>query len=172
MMKEKLKVFCHKINPRISESWTRGDFTFATNGHVLIRIPALDEIAEKPDVVDAMKVIQENPEPKEWFPVPDVTPPKEPTEEPCDKCDGKGETECHTCGQDVECPECEGAGKIITDIIITPIKIGGIWFSNLYLHQIKECFPDAEIGPNEYPKAARLRFAGGDGLLMPRGRDI
>jgi len=170
MMKEKLKVFCHKINQRISEPWTRDGFTFATNGHVLIRLPAIEEIAVKSDAVDAMKVIQETPEPKEWFPIPDVAPPKEPKEEICDECDGKGETECRTCYQIAECPECEGTGKIIPDIIIAPIEISGILFSSLYLHQIKTHFPDAEIGPNEYPKAARLRFAGGNGLLIPMKR--
>ena len=167
-MKEKLKVFCHKTNPRIAEPWTSDGFVFATNGQVLIRITGpVEGVIPRFNPVDCMKVIQENPEPQEWFPVPDVTPPKEPKEKICDECDGNGETNCRTCGQVTDCPECGGIGKIIPAIVITPIEIGGIWFSNLCLHQIKTCFSDAEIGPNEYPNPARLRFSGGDGLLVP-----
>lgn len=165
-MKDKLKIFCHEVNQRISKPWVADGFVFATNGSVLIRIPGpIDGVEGLLNAVDAMKVFQETPEPKEWFPVPDVTPPEEPKEKACDECDGKGETECRTCGQDAECPECEGTGKIIPKMIISPIEIGGFCFSNLYLHQIKTCFPDAEIGPTEYPKPARLRFTGGDGLI-------
>lgn len=50
-----LSHFCYTEDdrPTIQQSWSRGDFTYATNGHVAIRVPRLRDVPENdraPDV--------------------------------------------------------------------------------------------------------------------------
>ena len=108
---ETLKLFCCTDSEKesLSEPYSSGDFTFATNGHVQIRVPRLQEVPES-EIAPKITITENDPvgkhylkEPVEWVAVPAVT--VEPTL--CTSCGGTGKA--------VVCPECDGNGWIGTE---------------------------------------------------------
>ena len=167
---EELQKFCADdgFRPSINKPWTRDGKTYATNGHILIAIPAVQGVPENVLAPNAEAVLVKVPAPENWFLIPhDIPEPQTSTEKvPCDRCSGTGEIECRECGSTLECPECGGNGKLepITPFILH--EIGGVSFDAKCLHLLKN-LPGVEIGPNGEGKVARIRFEGGEGLLMP-----
>jgi len=88
--------------------------------------------------------------PNEWFSVPDTGPPMIGT---CIWCKGKSGG----------CDECNFTGK---DELYTPVSVAEQCFQAKYLRLLRT-LPGAEIGPTYEMNAARFRFDGGDGLIMP-----
>ena len=78
---------------------------------------------------------------KPYFSYPDL-------KRPCFHCDGTG-----VAGYDHKC-----------------VEVGGIPFSGLYLSWLCQ-LPNCEIGPFGEKEPARIRFDGGEGLIMPRRKD-
>lgn len=77
--------------------FSRGDFTFATDGHVLVRIPRVAEVQER---VTAPKIPEQwfdQSEVNEWLPIPTLPTAQEPSDFPT--CNG-GDSSPHNC------PEC------------------------------------------------------------------
>lgn len=98
----------------------------------------------------------------------------------CDACDGEGEVEwefdhnCKTHYGTFECPICKGDGPPEcktcyghgTILDSTPVKIGGVDFNSRYIKRMAT-LPNCEISPTNGSTPARIRFDGGDGLIMP-----
>ncbi len=162
MKKEDLQKFCFEGlgKDKIKIPWTDGGYTYATNGHICIKVPALSDVSVEPNPVNAEKIFRETPQPAEWFPVPRVKKPKIPKETVCTDCEGSGKDD------DNECPECGGTGKVEEYISPCYLKIGNQSFAEKYLYLIQG-FPNVQIGPVTGGIAARIKFDGGEGLLMP-----
>jgi len=207
---ETLKKFCG-TKENIKVPYSRDNFTYVTNGHLILKLPLIDCIIDNPKapLLSGLKSDFLN-EPTKWYPCPDIPEIKGIK---CSVCDGTGIAYC--------CPECEGDGHIdfstdynyygeedcITcdgngcisrkeiDEIITArpyiesieqecsacygtgieyaidksIEVGPALFSDRYLSWLN-LFPNCEIGPFDDKKPARIRFDGGEGLIMPRVR--
>jgi len=142
--------------------WSAGQYTYATNGHIMVRVPRLEDAPERKDAPKGLgkKTLDEaiNVTPKKFFPIPSVSPKYQE----CPDCGGTGMVKPY--GKKIKCDECNGEGKYP---LHASIEIGGVNFSDVYLSWIAE-LPGAEIGPLGPEDPARFRFTGGDGLLMPR----
>lgn len=152
MTRENLKPFC--ISPdwgrvELEEPFSRGGFSYATNGHVLIRVPRLvDVTSERGPASDDLFVRAFSP--SEWLDVPDTGAPVMVR---CEYCRGAAGG----------CDECDFTGRIEP---YTPIGVGDQFFQAKYLRLLRT-LPGVKIGPTCQMKAARFQFDGGDGLIMP-----
>ena len=143
-----LQPFCDSISSNLSRPWTRGGYTYATNGHVMVRVPALADVDDNPDAPDAAAIFEkyfkaDDPTILDWSRVP--TPKTQ--EINCPDCDGTGfEHECPRC--DCACEECDGTG-VVTNGKINWVQVRGIQFSSKYLLMLrrlpglKMCSPGA-----------------------------
>lgn len=95
-----LNKFCDKSGKGwMSKPFTQGEYTFATNGFVLIRVPkilGIPEIGKEHKINQVfLEVFDKSPE--MFYPIGDLGQKND-----CNKCDGKG---FH-----YTCPECDGTG--------------------------------------------------------------
>ena len=194
---------------KLAKPWSVGEHTFASDGHILIRLPRQEDVPEGEGVSleRICKVFEK--EPSEWFPVGplDVEPivckscqGKGRVFE-CPECGGEGEVcaatdyseydgiSCNSCGgdgqvcretwlammnkarrgeqvreEDANCEICHGTGKVWPD---TGRAFGNAYFADHLLARFAG-FPGVEIGPFGEEEAARCRFDGGDGIIMPK----
>ena len=160
MTLDELKKFCaDEDDPRfyLHVPCTRGEYTYATNGHLLIRAPKIDGVAENEKFPDMDVVFAKAGNAGGYLPVPEMKMP-EPKE--CDRCDGTGEHEC-TCGDEHGCHYCDGTGKVPnTDAV----SIGGTFFAKRYIAAIQGWEISASL---DRTKAAWIRNGDLLGLLMP-----
>lgn len=153
-----LKQFCaDKDDPRwfLHQPWSRGDFTYATNGHIIVRVPRLPDVPENVQAPNAQALMFKAAPAKDWMPVPAATMPPDGI---CDQCDGTGLDED---GEDCEWCEHTGKGKCFDGM-----DCGDSHFAQRYLAQIQGW----EIAPNGL-KSAWIRCGDALGLLMPRRKD-
>lgn len=196
-MKKTLAKFC-KDDPVISSMatpWSAGEYSCATNGHILCRIPRRGDIPERDDA-PRIDSIFDIPAPKEWFPLADIVLPAlvikevicsdcngvQGEDHVCPECDGRGlvdftnsysdyEVDCKSCdgeGKIHKCEKCNGTGKVVIENL-QPVQVGSSHFQLRYLLLLKD-LPNCKIGPAAPSlslQAARFVFDGGEGLLMP-----
>lgn len=158
-----LKKFCSNRNKRCAVPWSRGDYTFATNEHIIVRVPRLSDIPEKEEAPDALilwKTVLISGDP---VLIPDLP---SPIMVRCEDCLGEPRVAI------AECEECNGTGMVRD---IQNSEVGGMFFADQYLELIKE-LPDYKFYPVKYdfPTGGSFRvgpspftFDGGDGLLLP-----
>lgn len=106
------------------EPWSEGEYTFATDAKVIIKVPRLAEVPER---ADAPKRVEEElfakrPPRSPWFMMPELPPVEMQTCTrckgtaiaylPCEKCEGEGQETCEACGHDHDCPACKGDGEV------------------------------------------------------------
>lgn len=181
-----LQKFCSidESRPIITKPFTRGEFTYATDGHIGIRVPALPEFPHN----DLAPKIEER-----WIDIdayseyapPDLsttTFPETPTDEElesikCDKCDGEGEIYCHHCGYENECKECSGEGvignpktqeKVAAWKEKVYLRHGKNWLDARIVKKLLEEFPVVEIATPD-TKLQPIPFKAGEirGVIMP-----
>jgi len=171
MTKEDLMKFCLNdpcsAHQELSQPWSRRDYTCATDGRIMIRIPRLPDVPEYAGKIDIGKI---------W--------PKEIMTELCDIPD-------YPAPQFVNCPECGGKGTYVNEAgkptatcdycdgdktipIYSRIEINGCLFNDHLLSLIKD-LPGIKICPvkkdtTTYPPSY-FKFDGGDGLIMPMKGD-
>ena len=154
---ENLKRFCSdedETREYLRSPWTRDGFTWASNGKILVRAPALPEV-ESTGGPNTTRVWETwDTEPDQWFPVPEcaMPPPMK-----CTWCDGTGKDPSD---RRFKCDECKGT-KIETDWK-SHLLIGGVAYAKIYLALIQGW----EIAPNGL-NAAWIRKGDCLGLLMP-----
>lgn len=102
-----LQKFCAVDTTRIgiTKPFTLEDYTYATNGHILIRVPRIEgvgapEESEKFKLVD-LRLLFVALKDYTYHPIPDIQPP---VGKQCYKCQGTGMINL--------CPECDGEGEI------------------------------------------------------------
>lgn len=173
MSRPDLMQFCSKEHERyyIAKPWRRGAFTYATNGHICVRVDAIESDEEQPKAPDAEKVLlrQLNPifAPLRIRRLPD------PPRRKCELCMGLGKWE-DVGGVMVECEYCDGVGAVE---LMQSVSIAGAYFETKCINMIAE-LPDAEFPTNPLPDhkdwrktvPTSFRFAGGIGALMPMGK--
>jgi hypothetical protein len=190
-----LQKFCHKNNNTMNRPWTKLNYTYATNGFILVRVPAVYGIEENSMAPNnAPSLLPENiiTGKDDWI-IPTVEKVKLRT---CSSCGGIGRmSNCPECGgegfvtldnqhnsYEVDCQTCDGYGTlgddkgdmICNECIGTgkawpdkAITIGGNTFTLSILRLIVD-LPDIKIEPeaqNENP--VQFCFDYGDGVIMP-----
>ena len=160
-MLELLKKFVSQNDPReyMRSPFNRGEWTYATNWHIAVRVPKIDGIAtlaEKhiPELEGLFKRTRSD----NAF----VALPPLPPLEKCLMCNGSGQVEYGS--TDVSaCWHCGGTGVAR----YKPVKVGGSHFDLFYLSLIKG-LPGAKFAPGAgRMDMARFVFDGGEGILMP-----
>lgn len=161
-----LKKFCANGIDRINiqAPWSKGEHSYATNGHVIIRVPRLAEVPENDKAPLAEKIFTVG-APAEWFPLSGIKLPKIKTMV-CE-CDDNGmvyHEDCSDCSGH-KCEECGGTREITVGED-KPVAIGKAFFQNKYLRLLKG-LPNCKISPGaDAESIAVFEFDGGDGLIM------
>lgn len=175
MIPEILQMFCGKETYRkeLSKPWSGGEFTIATDGRILIRVPRVAEIPEheKESLTSgvASMVGKHYPIEAAWFDLPAIPPkpPKEP-DEICSYCNGRGESHCGHCGEWGDCVECDGAGKFEADEKPQFGEVGARKVMADHL-RLMALLPECKIAVNhgDLTDPIAFKFTGGIGLVMP-----
>ena len=185
--KNLLLKFCEDaFNENLELPYSIGDYTCATNGIILIRIPRLVEYPENPKAPDPEKIEYER-NPEKWYSVGDIKKPKsadcvfckgQGKNFTCPECDGNGIVwlsnnyseypgiDCNSCngkGKIKFCEECNGTGKVFQQ---TPMDFHGVAFDQRYLALLSG-LPNCEIGLISKTATTPFRFDGGTGIIMP-----
>jgi hypothetical protein len=165
-----LEPFCDPTRPGLDRPFSRGAWTYATNGHVAVRVNRRDDIAENPAAPDAEKLFSlqfikkgrrcyapapklQLSEPFEWI-----------DEIECRGCGGSGKKhDCPNCQCD--CSFCDGTGKQALPQF-QQVALGHAHYKAKYLYWL-QTLPGLELGPTQKRKPLSFRFEGGEGLLMP-----
>jgi hypothetical protein len=193
MEKDDLIKFCGgKDQVRLATPFSSGEYTYATNGYVLVRVPRLADIPEREDAPAIDKVNKLFDHYKgEYSPIPDVGPIKtKPCPEcegtgkfqTCPECDGSGIVEfdndyneydftCETCngkgrfadGKELDCEKCLGTGKIVET---ESVDAAGRKYDKKYLLMLKK-LPNCKLAVGKELDPAHFIFDGGDGIIMP-----
>lgn len=167
-----LREFCNgdERRPITCRPWSVGDYSYATNGHIIVRIPRIADVPP-PDDAKIEKTAQQI---DEWLakladakrdPVPRLDIPKGKSWR-CDKCDGRGtEHDCRDCG--CECDECDGTGTCHQTVMVA-------WRGthiNRNMWRLIAALPGSTIAasPPLPPVMDHVSFAfdGGQGIVMP-----
>lgn len=178
-----LQPFCalpNSIREYLEHPFRYGDWTYATNGYILVRVPAVE--GDAPIAADGVvKMSQGHLENILAAPLCDATfaplrvnlPPIEMRE--CMTCGGSGIWKDDPApGMFTKCDDCDGSGKVEKE---TSVSIAGVFFSAKYIAQIA-ALPEAELPTNPIHPRDRwdvtpcpFRFSGGIGALMPMVRE-
>lgn len=205
-----LQSFCDETRAKTATPFSVGEYTLATDGYILVRVPRLAEVPEREDAPKIEMLATDRVcgpffrEPAQWVPIPKVELQYRPCDIcggtgrlfKCPECNGHGEVEWDSdyCSYEATCKMCDGAGttevgtlnrwkvnpniRKLTEIgchacesgkgrlIDGDLHIGEARFSIVLLHRLR-ALTSVEIGVLTPHMAARVRFDGGDGLIMP-----
>ena len=192
-----LSKFCGKeAHGTYLAPWSAGEYSHATNGHILVRVPRRTEFGDRENAPNVENLYDAAGPAMKLSPLPHFTAP-EPSECEdckgsglvvlCEECDGAGRVDCESCGQDTDCSECDNnpstaakegqAGATRCDVCD---GIGSVDEKNARVEfapnvQIKLCYarmlkelPNVRIDLTQRKLGQPIRFAfdGGDGLIM------
>jgi hypothetical protein len=172
-----LKQFCAQgseaeMHSYLAAPFSFGEHTYATNGHVAVRVARRDDIAEaggnliKSSSETLCKAFDEaKSQPLATFmrALPAPLPPEE-----CEICEGGTEPphDCPDC--ECECEDCDGTGKVWT---FRRVRFSNFDVSEKYLRMLA-ALPGLHIGtPPDSHAAVLFSFDGGSALLMPMRRN-
>ncbi|HYE19232.1 MAG TPA: hypothetical protein VEA69_12350 [Tepidisphaeraceae bacterium] len=196
---EILKRFCAKEDGRyaMSEPFAKGGYTYATDGHIAVRVPTPDVADTGPTdgakPVDAASMFQRfGGDATTPWPAADYHCAEGECETcegagrvnrtPCDVCHGTGEHRCHDCGDVHDCRRCEG-GSVGGDPcpechgvrrVVAPRRlcVGGVWVAVKYDRMIRSLgevtYAVAKPADLQQPMV-RFRWPGGEGLVTGIG---
>lgn len=165
-----LQKFCStdERRPHICKPYSRGEYTYATNGHMLVRVGRSVDFSENeqaPDCESIIKLCQ----PIYFQPLDNITMPEPIFRDVKCRCDEEPEHDCPSCdcfeGSGDDCDFCHGKG-IYTQVDYGCVAIGKVCFDPKYIALIKD-LPSAVI-QNPIPSHPCLfKFDGGIGVVMP-----
>ena len=165
LSKSDLERFCSDdiSRPSLSAPWSSGDYSYASNGHLIVRVPRMVDIAESDVAPKVAGMFDKHMvEPPEWFALSDIELPEMEIVD-CATCEG-GEESVHDCPDcSCICEDCNDTGKVEE---IIRVKVGMALYQLKYLLMLKG-LPNCKLGPTGEWTPAPFRFDGGDGLLMP-----
>jgi hypothetical protein len=156
--------FCTRIGrrPDLETPFSRGDHTYATNSHILVRVPRRDDVTRE-DGPTMTQIEFPDHATIAWRPLRQFTPPAEALRD-CDDCGGTGRRhkcpDCHCA-----CATCNATGKILG---YASVNIGAAIFDVKYAVMLA-ALPGIEVPVDfdaDYSTPMPFRFDGGDGLLM------
>ena len=159
-----LQPFCDTDRPALATPWSVGDFTFACNARLLVRVSRRSEVPERSDAPDCEKLITASwpASAVYWAPLPASTGAQLTA---CEGCDG-GQCKCPRCQAPHECLNCGGTGKVWSwpTLQIRHRRV------DLKLVTLIHTLPGCVEAATEYGGALDplcFRFPGGLGLLLP-----
>lgn len=194
MDQELLNRFCDPDREKQRGPFSLGEYTYATNGHILVRVPRLVDVPEWEAVnekaaamfdgldyaaLDAALVdIPDFPQPD-----PEICTVCKGSSKisKCPECDGEGEVLLENDHHEYECTckTCAGDGKVSGNesvcsschgsgkkAVWAKISVGCTHLSSHYLTMLKD-LPGMRIAPTEPVKGNYFKWNEGDGLLMP-----
>jgi hypothetical protein len=171
----------------MSQPWSVGAFTYATNGHLAVRMPRVPEIPERKNVIMIEeRLIWDHESLLDYLPLPpyDLEGRQRCSLCTCPECDGEGEViaetdyneyevTCKTCNggelvpgdeEGVPCRRCNGTGKDFDFAVAW-----GAGFISAYLLEMIKDLPGVQLSPTgDGMTPWRFIFHGGVGLIMPR----
>lgn len=153
-----------KLRPNIQEPFSTGEWSYATDGSILVRVPRRDDVPKKADVLDIDRIW---PKGCVKFRAPKIL--LIPGERPdCFVCGGRGKQHiCPSCA--CQCEICDGSGKAWGNRE-EPVRCGAIHISEFYARKLL-ALPGVEVEePENYVAILQFRFEGGDGLLATIAR--
>jgi hypothetical protein len=161
-----LRPFCSTSSFRraLMNPFSAGEHTYATNGHIAIRVSRRVDVPEVDDAPDLGKLFKENTDTFiPWRSLRKFARP-EATGTECSVCHGRGRAhDCPDCT--CTCAECDGTGLEYNDI---SMFIGEHLFNVKYVWMLVN-LPETEV-PESFAKdrydPMPFRFTGGEGLLM------
>ena len=163
-----LQPFCSTDPSRsyLHKPWSRDDYSTATNGHILVRVPRRADIEENDKAPDIMKVIGKIIPGQRLGPLPQIEFPEKVLEN-CGLCNGSGhqhDDQCESCT--CPCEDCNGIG-----ILVDHQKWMSFDGTALALRYVRllATLPGIMIPVklNPSPEPMPFSFDGGDGVLMP-----
>lgn len=199
MTREDLLPFCDEKRLGMFSPFSVGDFTYATDHKVVVRVPRVADVGPiktAPNVVGLFA--QQFRTAGEGVPLPEELPPLETKPCPecdgakrikvCPFCDGSGEVECDM-GHKHNCPDCESKGKVPSWNDFgdacgacqgrgvkegdSKLQIGHWFFSVLSLRKLHK-LPGLRLFPDNHAATNRgtacFIFAGGSGLIQSVGK--
>lgn len=161
-----LQKFCSTRSDRksICQPWSEGEWTYATDGRVIVRVPRRADVPENPDAPKNVNktIFDCNPNDGKFQPLPTFTAPKKVT---CDNCGGDGQCVCSACDAQHDCGCCKGTGTVLETL--PGVKFGNQLVNPKYLALIAD-LPSAVLanGTKKY-ETVTFKFDGGEGRLMP-----
>lgn len=189
---KELKSFCDSDRHAMKQPFSIGNYTYATDGHICIRVKRLNEINENEYAPNPNKIlVWDHNKIEKWFDLPKYNLDDfsycsacqgtgKATE--CEECEGAGEIECESCSHKSDCNSCDGSGGYPGGDNICysckgtkkDTKYKGVeWRGKetliaikylIMLGDLKECkISDKGV----HSDAIRFKFDGGEGLLMP-----
>jgi hypothetical protein len=172
---EQLQSFCSadKDHAWLARLFTIGEFTYAGDGHVMLRVPRVDGVPALPEtdpqsakrIKGSLALPFEKKVTYRALALPDL-PDEQAKTERCGCCDGDGRgCRCRKCG--CQCAVCGGTGECTVTQWLS-IGIDGIPFRAPLIARIA-ALPGFELQrPVTDPrKPAVFIFSGGAGVVMP-----
>lgn len=158
-----LAKFCHESRENLTLPWSAGEFSYATDSYVLIRVPRREDVPERPKAPNAAPLLTPFDFSK-LAPAPVVKAwPKIKTTY-CYHCNGDGQgCRCEHC--QCKCEYCGGGGE--QEVRATAVVCGEI-VQVSYMKLLWQ-LPGLRIGPPAKPLSPLPFAADGDviGVLMP-----
>lgn len=183
---ELLQSFCQDDPERcLGRPWTKDSFTYASDGFILVRVPAIDKdpggrgTAVEKLYAEAGLIPEDG-----WLDLPTIPDPPvcskckgdADANRECPECDGDGEVDlynsyssytcdCKTCGGSGEiegCSKCHGTGFEAEE---ESVQVGSRRFK-VALVRMVATLPKVQIAPTNN-SINWVRFEGGDALVMP-----
>ncbi len=142
----------------IDKPWSRDGFTYATNGHIIIRVPLLPDVPEDKEAPGTDFLFKKVPIPDTWLPIPELP---EPIFEVCDLCGG---AEKYWDRSEKKWEPCDCHGEQIEKMV--EIKVGEITYQAQYL-RLLDGLQKCVMAPTTDDDPAWFKFDGGTGFLMP-----
>ena len=147
---------CRTPGCDLSVPFSLNEHSYASNGHICVRVPRRSDIAENTEAPNAEQRLPWNFSRVTFAPLPKLK-----LLEKCGWCAGRGhQHNCPDC--QCECEHCDGSGKRS----VANVRIGKAYFAGPYIEWI-QALPGVEIGKPHPSRPLAFRFTGGDGLLMP-----
>lgn len=168
MTAQDLQPFCSRYREGITKPFSRGEFTYATNAAILVRVPRIDGVADGgPELEDINRVTSiagraplAMDDLTKWDEMPSW--PERSRLQACDDCAERGEVM-------VQCGTCKGTGtQVAYDCEWGSVKIGNrpLGVAQLRpMRSLQQLEFSAEVGTER--EAIYFRFNGGCGVLMP-----
>lgn len=150
-----LQLFCDKSRINLKQPFNDKDYTYATNGHIVVRVEQ-DPQYDGTVWIDLSKLPFDHDQIEEWYDMPDMPEPAN-----CGACGGTGKVS--------DCPECDGLKK--RHLHFESITYHDYRISLTLLGKLKT-LPNVKLGFVPMPEDTtcppiRFKFDGGCGLLMP-----
>lgn len=197
MTKDDLQKFCSKTDPKTNTPFSRGLYTYATDGVILVRVGKMPDIPERENIPAVDKVYSSfnlSVASREYYhPVPDFPAPKtvycrkcgsKGKDYTCPECSGTGKVEWETCYHDYQsmckscrgfgiiekaCSTCEGAGSYQ---LRESFQIGDQHYDKRYLTLIRDLHESTFSPGQDIKEPGHFKFSEGDGFIMPLRKAI